>query len=77
MKYKICFLSGAYRTVDADCFTIGERFLVFVKGGNPVLTAVLANVAYWHPAAETESLGALLARKSGSSRAGSKARRMA
>jgi hypothetical protein len=57
MKFKVAFLSGAYRTITADCFTVDERFLVFVKGGNPVLTAVLDNVLFFDPTAETEPAG--------------------
>ena len=41
MKYKICFLSGTYRTLTADSFTVDERLIVFFRGGDPVLTAVL------------------------------------
>ena len=44
MKFKIAFLSGSYRTVEADCFTIDEHLIVFVKDGTPVLSAPLVNV---------------------------------
>jgi hypothetical protein len=62
MKYKICFLSGAYRTVEADCFTMDEHLIVFVKDGSPILTCVASNVCYWHP---EESLALPLAAQVG------------
>ena len=56
MKYKIAFLSGAYRTVEADCFTIDEHLITFVKDGAPILSAPLVNVCFWHVVEETEAL---------------------
>ena len=55
MKYKICFLSGAYRTVEADHYVADDRLLVFMKDSKPVFTAVLENVCYLHLAADAES----------------------
>ena len=56
MKFKIAFLSGAYRTVGADCFTVDERFITFVQGGKPIPSAPLVNVCFWHVVEETEPL---------------------
>jgi hypothetical protein len=36
-RFKVAFLSGAYRTVTADHYTVDERLLVFTKeDGEPV-----------------------------------------
>ena len=47
MTYKIAFNSGPWRSVEADCHTVDERFLVVIKDGKPVLTAVLENVNFF------------------------------
>jgi hypothetical protein len=54
MTYKIAFNSGPWRTVEADCHTVDERFLVLIKEGQPVLTAVLANVDFFDLSDERE-----------------------
>jgi hypothetical protein len=55
MKFKVAFVSGAWRTIEADCYTLDERLLVFVRDGNPVLTTILSNVLFFEPIAEIES----------------------
>jgi hypothetical protein len=55
MNFKVAFVSGAWTIIQADCYTLDERLLVFVKDGHPVLTAILANVLFFEPTTETES----------------------
>jgi hypothetical protein len=48
---KIAFISNAWRVIDADDYAIDDHTIIFTKEGRIVLTAILANVAYF----ETET----------------------
>ena len=43
-------------TITADHYAIDEHLIVFVKDGNPVLSAPLVNVCFWHVVEEAEAL---------------------
>jgi hypothetical protein len=60
-KFKVAFVSGAYKTIEADDhYTVDERLLVFESDGKVVLTAVLANTLFFEPVtAETSRQDAL------------------
>jgi hypothetical protein len=38
-----------WKTIEADSYVNDERLIIFMKDEKAVLTAVLANVAYWQP----------------------------
>ena len=49
MNFKVGFLHGAWRTVEADLYTLDDNLLVFSKDGQPILTCVLGNVLFFAP----------------------------
>ena len=54
MNYKIFFTDGSWRIVDADVYSLDDKFLVFLKADQPVLSCITNNVLFWEPlAAET------------------------
>jgi hypothetical protein len=55
MNFKISFTDGSWRIVAADVYSLDERLVVFLKSNEPVLTAVLANVLFFEPAAAETS----------------------
>jgi hypothetical protein len=58
MLIKIAFVGGAWRNVQADCHATNDGLLVFIKDGQPALTAVLDNILFFEPK-QPEIQGAL------------------
>ena len=47
MTIKVGFTHGAFRTLEADLFTVDKDFVVFLKDEKPILTAVLRNTLFF------------------------------
>jgi hypothetical protein len=44
MRYKVYFSSNARKVVECDIYVSDDKWIVFLKDGQPVLSCVVANV---------------------------------
>ena len=49
MTYKVAFVHGVWRTVEADECIHDADWIVFLKAGRPVLTAITRNTLFIEP----------------------------